>query len=134
MEKDSKKSFSEKLGSLTSIMKNLKFLVLTTIALVVLGLAITSGDGRNIALGFYENVTGKKYKDFSPVQDQSNETYLILKGKLSRDTNINVENAVIFIFKESDTLHRYRVEVMDEIYFYNVEKKQNGIWRINNEK
>lgn len=134
MEKDSKKSFSEKLGSLTSIMKNLKFLVLTAITLVVLGFAITSGDGRNIALGFYENVTGKKYEDFSPVQDQSNETYLILKGKLSRDTNINVENAVIFIFKESDTLHRYRVEVMDEIYFYNVEKKQNGIWRINIEK
>jgi hypothetical protein len=130
MEKENNKSIVEKLGVLTGFIKNVKFLVLTIIALVILGGAILSGAGKDIALGLYKNVTGQKYKTFSPVKDYSNATYIILKDKLSRDKNIGLKNADITIFQESDTLHRYRVELKDDVYFYSVKKKQNGIWQI----
>jgi hypothetical protein len=130
MEKENNKPIVEKLGVLTGFIKNVKFLVLTIIALVVLGGAILSGTGKDIALGLYKNVTGQKYKTFSPVKDYSKATYIILKDKLSRDKNIGLKNADITIFQESDTLHRYRVELKDDVYFYSVKKKQNGIWQI----
>ena len=130
MEKEKNKSIVEKIGVLTGFLKNVKFLVLTIIALVILGGAIISGDGKDIVLSLYKNVTGEKYQTFSPVKDYSNATYIILKDKLSRDKNIGLENADITIFKESDSLHKYRVELKEEVYFYSVKKKQNGTWQI----
>ena len=130
MEKEKNKSIVEKIGVLTGFLKNVKFLVLTIIALVILGGAIISGDGKDIVLSLYKNVTGEKYQTFSPVKDYSNATYIILKDKLSRDKNIGLENADITILKESDSLHKYRVELKEEVYFYSVKKKQNGTWQI----
>jgi hypothetical protein len=130
MEKENNKSIVEKVSVLTGFIKNVKYLVLTIIALVMLGGAIFSGAGKNIALSVYENLTGQKYQDFSPVKDYSNATYIILKDKLSRDKNIELKNADITIFQASDTLHRYRVELKNEVYFYSVKKQQNGIWQI----
>ena len=130
MEKEKNKSIVEKIGVLTGLLKNVKFLVLTIIALAILGGAILSGDGKDIVLGLYKNVTGEKYQTFSPVKDYSNATYIILKDKLSRDNNIGLENADITTFKDSDSLHKYRVELENEVYFYSVKKKQNGTWQI----
>ena len=130
MENEKNKSIVEKIGVLTGFLKNVKFLVLTLIALLILGGAIISGDGKDIVLSLYKNVTGEKYQTFSPIKDYSNATYIILKDKLSRDKNIGLENADITIFKESDSLHKYRVELKDEVYFYSVKKKQNGTWQI----
>ena len=115
------------------LIKNIKFLLLTAISLVILGLAIISGDGKNIILHSYENLTGQKFQNFSPIQDYSNETYLVLKAKLSRDTNFELEDADITIFKESDTLHKYRVALKDQIYFFKIERKKDGTWLINKE-
>jgi hypothetical protein len=130
MEKENNKSIVEKLGILTGFIKNVKFLLLTIIALVALGGAIFSGAGKDIALSLYKNVTGQKYRTFSPIKDYSNATYIILKDKLSRDKNIGLENTDITIFQESETLHRYRVKLKDEVYFYSVKKKQNETWQI----
>ena len=133
MEKDSNKSIGEKLVFLTGFIKNAKFLILTIIVLVVIGLAVISGDGKNIVLDFYENITGQKFQTFSPIQDYSNETYLILKAKLSQDSGISLDNMDITIFEESNALHKYRVEFKGDVSFYKVEIKQNGIWQINKE-
>jgi len=133
MKKADNKTFSEKLGAFTDFVKNAKFLVVTLIILVVLGIALLSGDGRNIIQSLYENIIGKKYETYTPIQDYSNETYLILKDKLSRDTTIKIENTQITIFEESDISHKYRVEFKDEIYFYHVKKKPDGPWQINKE-
>lgn len=130
MEKENNKSISEKIGVLTGLLKNVKFLVLSIIALAIFGGVILSGGGKDIALSLYENVTGKKYQTFSPVRDYSNATYIVLKDKLSRDNNIGLENADITIFKDSDSLHKYRVELENEVYLYSVKKKQNGTWHI----
>ena len=133
MEEERNKSTAGKLGSLLGLIKNIKFLLLTAISLVILGLAIFSGDGKNIILNSYENLTGQKFQNFSPIQDYSNETYLVLKAKLSRDTNFELEDADITIFKESDTLHKYRVVLKDQIYFFKIERKKDGTWLINKE-
>lgn len=101
MKKAGQKSMSEKLSDFTDFIKNTKFLVVTAVILVVLGVALISGDGKIVLQSLYENVTGKKYETFSPVQDNSNETYIILKDKLSLDTTILIENAQITIFEES---------------------------------
>ena len=130
MEKENNKSIGEKLDSLTNFIKNAKFLLLTAMTLLILGVAIISGDGKNIALSFYESVTGQKFQSFSPVQDHSNEMYLILKGTLSRDTNIRLKDVDITVFEESDTSHKYRVGFNEEVYFYIVKKKPNGTWQI----
>lgn len=130
MEEEKNKSIAEKVGDLTGLLKNVKFLVLSIIALVIFGGAILSGDGKEIVLRLYENVTGKKYQTFSSVKDYSNATFIILKDKLSRDSNIELENANITIFKDSDSQHKYRVELENEVYFYTVKKKQNGTWQI----
>lgn len=129
IEKDT--SVVERIGVVTGFLKNVKFLVLTFIALVILGAALLSGAGKDIALGLYKNVVGQQYKTFSPVKDYSNPTYIILKDTLSRDKNISFKNTDITLFKESDTLHRYRIELQDDVYFYSVEQKQNGVWQIN---
>ena len=130
MTRENNTSIVEKISVLTGFIKNLKFLILTIIALVILGGALLSGAGKDIFLSLYENVTGQKYETFSPVKDYSNATYIILKDKLSRDENIGLKNANITLFQESDTWHRYRVELKDDVYFYSVKKKQNGIWQI----
>ena len=130
MAEEKNKSTGDKLSSLLGLIKNIKFLVLSAISLVILGLAMISGDGKNILLNSYENLTGQKFQNFSPIQDYSNETYLVLKAKLSRDTSFEIEDADITIFKESDTLHKYRVALKDEIYFYKIERKKDGTWLI----
>jgi len=132
MKKAGQKSKREKLSAITDIVKNAKFLILTAIVLVVLGVALLSGDGKNVVQNLYENITGKKYQTFSPVQDLTKETFLILTAKLSRDTTIEIESAQITIFEESDISHKYRVEFKDKVNFYHV-KKQNGIWHIKQE-
>ena len=133
MEEERKKSTAVKPGSLLGLIKNIKFLLLTAISLVILGLAIISGDGKNIILHSYENLTGQKFQNFSPIQDYSNETYLVLKAKLSRDTNFELEDADITIFKESDILHKYRVALKDQVYFFKIERKKDGTWLVNKE-
>ena len=133
MEEERNKSTGDKLSSLLGLIKNTKFLVLSAISLVILGLAIISGDGKNIVLNSYENLTGQKFENFSPIQDHLNETYLVLQAKLSRDSNFKLEDAEITIFKESDTLHKYRVALKDEVFFYKVERKKDGPWLINKE-
>ncbi len=130
MKKENNKSIAEKLGILTGFIKNVKFLLLTIIALVAIGGALFSGSGKDIVLSLYKNVTGQKYQAFSPIKDYSNATYIILKSKLSQEKNIGLENTDITIFQVSDTLHRYRVELKDEVHFYSVKKKQNGTWQI----
>jgi hypothetical protein len=132
MKKVGNTSIGEKLNSITGFIKNVKFLVLTAVVVVIFGVAIISGDGKNIVQNLYENIIGKKYQTFSPVQDLTKETYLILKDKLSRDTTIEIENAKIAIFEESDISHKYRVEFKDKIYFYHL-KKQNGTRQIKQE-
>jgi len=133
MKKENKKTFSEKLSWFSDLVKNTKFLLLTTLALVIIGVALISGDGKSIIQNLYENITGKKHQTYTPVQDYSSETYIILKDKLSREPNIELEKAEITIFEESNTLHKYRVEYKDEIYFYHVTKTQNGTWQIKQE-
>ena len=133
MEEERHKSTGDKLSSLLGLIRNTKFLVLSAISLVILGLAIISGDGKNIVLNSYENLTGQKFENFSPIQDHLNETYLVLQAKLSRDANFKPEDAEITIFKESDTLHKYRVALKDEVFFYKVERKKDGPWLINKE-
>ena len=77
MEKENNKSIVEKVSVLTGFIKNVKFLVLTIIAVVMLGGAIFSGAGKDIAVSVYENVTGQKYQNFSPVKNYSNGSYLL---------------------------------------------------------
>ena len=133
MQEERKKSASEKLNSLLVVFKDIKFLALAAISLAMLGFAIFSGDGKKIILNSYENLTGHKLESFSPVQDYSNETYIILKDRLSRDAGFKVEDADITVFKESDTLHKYRVALNDEIHFYKVERRADGTWLITKE-
>ena len=133
MQKESNKSIGKKLGDFTNFVKNTKFLILTAIALVILGVALISGDGKNMVQSLYEDITGKKYQTFSPIQDYSTASYIILKDKLSRDPIIEIENAHITIFEESNTSHKYRVEFKDQVYFYHVKKQQIGTWQINQE-
>ena len=133
MEKESNKSAGERLGALAGIIRNAKFLLLSIMVLAVVGLAIVSGDGKDIVLDFYARVTGKKFQTFSPIDDHSGETYLVLQDKLSRDTSIRLQDADISIFEESDTSHKYRIEVQSSVYFYRVERQSNGSWKISKE-
>ena len=133
MEKESNKSAGERLGALAGVIRNAKFLLLSIMALVVVGLAIVSGDGKDIVLDFYARVTGKKFQTFSPIDDHSRETYLVLQDKLSRDTNIRLQDADVSIFEESGTSHKYRIEVQSSVYFYRVERQPNGSWKISKE-
>jgi hypothetical protein len=133
MEKDSYKAINKKKGSLLELFKNAKFIALNVMALVMLGIALISGDGKKIALNFYENLTGEKLETFSSIEDFSHETYKILKYKLSHQ-NIGIKNADVTLFKESDALYKYRVVLKEDVIFYKVEKKLNGTWQIKQEK
>jgi len=120
----------EKLDSLANLVKNSKTLVLTAITLLILGLALISGDAKDIFFNLYKNVTGQTYQSFSPVRDYSNPTYLALKDKFSRDTGFALKHADITIFEESDTEHSYRIELNGKVYFYAIKQKANGVWQI----
>ena len=134
MVKESNTSIGEKLGSFVNFIKNAKFLVLSIAILVFFGVAVLSGNSKDIALNFYENVTGKRFQTFTPIKDYSSETYLILKDTLSRNTNIGFESAEIAIFEESDISHKYRVKLNEEINFYTIKKQPNGTWHIIDEQ
>ena len=105
-------------------------MVLALISLVVLGVALMSGDRVKIFSTFYEKTTGLKHKIFSPIEDFSNEPYLILRDKLSRNQNIQFESAVITTYKESETIQKYRVVIGEEVSIYKVAKDANGAWKI----
>ena len=134
MVKESDSSITKKMGTVIELFKNAKFLILNIMALVVLGIALISGDGAKVALNIYENITGNKYETFAPIDDISHPTYTALKDKVFRDLNIRIENTDVTIFKESDTSHKYRVESNDVVYFYKVEKRTDGVWIINRQK
>ena len=105
MKKESNKSIGEKLGAFADFVKNTKFLVLTIITLVILGVALISGDGKNMVQSLYEDITGKKYQTFSPIQDYSTASYIILKDKLYQ---LNIQlNDIICIFAYAK-VRRYR--------------------------
>ena len=105
-------------------------MVLALISLVVLGVALMSGDRVKIFSTFYEKTTGLKHEIFSPIEDFSNEPYLILRDKLSRNQNIQFESAVITTYKESETIQKYRVVIGEEVSIYKVAKDANGAWKI----
>jgi len=130
MNKENDKGISSKIDSLIELFKKIKFVVLALISLVVLGVALMSGDRVKIFSTFYEKTTGLKHEIFSPIEDFSNEPYLILKDKLSRNQNIQFENAVITTYKESETLQKYRVVIGEEVSIYKVAKDANGAWKI----
>ena len=134
MEKESHKSLNRKSASPLDLFKNAKFIVLNIITLLIIVFALISGDGKKIILNLYENITGQKYEVFAPIEDLSNETYVILKDKLLRDKNISIENAEVSVFNEPAAFYRYRVVLNDKIFFYTVEKKSNGLWHIKQEK
>ena len=106
MNKENDKGISSKLDFLIGLFKKIKFVVLALISLVVLGVALISGDGVEMFSTFYEKTTGLKQDIFSPIEDFSNETYLILKDKLLRDKNIRIEDAEVSVFNESDVFYR----------------------------
>ncbi len=130
MNKENDKGISSKIDSLIELFKKIKFVVLALISLVVLGVALMSGDRVKIFSTFYEKTTGLKHEIFSPIEDFSNEPYLILRDKLSRNQNIQFENAVITTYKESETLQKYRVVIGEEVSIYKVAKDANGAWKI----
>ncbi len=130
MNKENDKGISSKIDSLIELFKKIKFVVLALITLVVLGVALMSGDRVKIFSTFYEKTTGLKHEIFSPIEDFSNESYLILKDKLSRNQNIQFENAVITTYKESETIQKYRVVIGEEVSIYKVTKDANGAWKI----
>lgn len=130
MNKENDKGISSKIDSLIELFKKIKFVVLALISLVVLGVALMSGDRVKIFSTFYEKTTGLKHEIFSPIEDFSNESYLILKDKLSRNQNIQFENAVITTYKESETIQKYRVVIGEEVFIYKVAKDANGAWKI----
>ncbi len=113
------------------LFKNVKFIVINVLVLAVLALALLSGDGKKIAIRFYENITGQRYETFSPVDDRSTATYLILKDKFHRDLNLEIEDAEVTIFKKSPTFHTYRVAANGAVFFYSVEQRADGVWHIN---
>ena len=133
MKEQSNKSAGERLGALAGLIKNAKFLLLSAMALAVVGLAIVSGDGKDIVLDFYAKVTGRKFQTFSPIDDSSHETYMVLQDKLSRDTDIQLQDADISVFEESENSHKYRIEVQGDVHFYRVEQQRNGSWKISKE-
>ena len=130
MAKESHMTINKKIGPLVGFFKNLKFIAINIMVLVILTFAFISGDGKKILLSFYENITGQKFETFSPIEDYSGESYTILKYKLL-ERNIGIDNVDITIFKESDVLHKYRVVLNEEVLLYKVEKTSNGVWKIN---
>ena len=134
MTKESDSTNTSKMATVIELFKNTKFLIVNALVLIVLAIALVSGDGKKIALNFYEKVTGSKYETFSPVDDISHPAYIALKDKVFRDLNVSIEKTGVTVFKESDTLHKYRVESSEVVYFYKVEKRADGVWMINHQK
>ena len=130
MNKGNDKRISSKLDSWIESFKKLKFVVLALISLLILGVALMSGDGGKIFSSFYEKTTGLKHERFSPIEDFSSETYIILKDKLSRNKSIQLEDAIITTYKESESLTKYRVAVGEEVTLYKVTRDTNGVWII----
>jgi len=120
----------ENMGSFIELFKNVKFIVINVLVLAVLALALLSGEGKNIALKFYENSTGQRYETFSPVDDRSTAAYFILKDKLRRDLNLGIEDIEVREFKKSPDFHKYRVAANGAVFFYSVEKNADGVWHI----
>ncbi len=85
-----------------------------------------------MVLNMYENIVGEKYETFSPAENSSDETYTILKYKLT-DQNIDIKNVEIKVFKESEKLIKYKVIINKNVSFYKLEKGPNGIWKITQE-
>ncbi|MFV9615355.1 MAG: hypothetical protein ACNYZG_05320 [Gammaproteobacteria bacterium] len=134
MEKNNHKSLNRKTTSLLDLFKNAKFIFVNLLVLLIIFFALISGDGKKIILNLYQNITGQKYETFTPVDDFSNEAYVILKDKLLRDKDISIEHADVSVFSETDTFYRYRLVLNETVFIYTVEKKQNGLWHIKQEK
>jgi len=113
--------------------KTSKFIILNAIILITLSIAVLSGDTKNIFLNVYEKTTGRKYESFSRIKDLSCETYIILKDKVSRDHHVQLMAKNVKIYKESGILHKYKITVNDNTFFYKVEKSSNNIWIITQE-
>jgi len=130
MNKENDNDRSTKIDSLIELFKKIKILVLVVLSLMVFAVAIFSGDGTKLFSTFYEKTTGLKHETFSPIEDFSSESYLILKDNLSRNQNIKFEDAFITVYIESENLQKYRVEIDDEISIYSISKEANGVWKI----
>ena len=125
---------NKKLKSFIELFKNAKFLLLNIVALVALGVALLSGDGKKVALNIYENITGNTYETFIPVDNISHPTYIVLKDKVFRDLNVKIDNVNVSVFKASDISHKYRVVFNDDVYFYIIEKSVDGVYVINRQE
>ena len=125
---------NKKLKSFIELFKNAKFLLLNIVALVALGVALLSGDGKKVALNIYENITGNKYETFTPVDNIAHPTYIALKDKVFRDLNVKIDNVNVSVYKVSDKSHKYRVVFNDDVYFYKIEKSADGVYVINRQK
>lgn len=130
MEKQRVKQF----GHFIELFKNAKFIIFNIVIFVILGFAVISGDGKKIVLNLYEDLTGHKYETYSPVEDYSHGSYIILKDKFFRERNSRINNVDVGIIKKSDMFYKYRVALNGEYIFYKVTKKSNGIWHIMEEK
>jgi len=133
MEKEKPEEINKKLSPLINLFKNVKFIIINVIILIILAFAIFSGNGKKLILNIYENVTGQKYETFLPVETPFDETYTLLKYKL-QDQNIDIKNAKIKVFKESDKLIKYKLIIDKKVYIYKIEKSLNGIWKITKEE
>ncbi len=111
------------------LFKNAKFIVINAVILIILCIALISGDGKKMVLNFYEKLTGQQFETFSPITMKEYPTYLLLKYKLLRDHNVEIENVDVTIFKESETSHKYRVVLNKGIFFYKIQKKPDGVWQ-----
>ena len=123
----------EKLNRLIAMLKNAKFIAVNIIVAVVFALALASGDGQKIVSEFYEGLTGQKYEIFSPIEDYSHPTYIILKDKLLRDKMMQIGDADVTIFQGSELWCRYRVVFENKAFFYRVDKRSTGVWSIRQE-
>ncbi len=133
MEKEKPEEINKKLSPLINLFKNVKFIIINVIVLIILTFVIFSGNGKKLILNMYENITGQKYEIFSPLDNSSDETYTLLKYKL-QDQNVEIKNAEIRVFKESDKLIKYKVITDKNISLYKLEKSSNGIWKITQEE
>ena len=133
MNRETHKPDNREPGSLLELFKNTKFIVLNALVLAVLAFALLSGDGKKIALNFYERITGQQFESFSPVEagESSSPAYISLKYTLLERKKIRIENANVTRFKASETSYKYRVASGDDVLFYQVRKDSNGVWQIN---
>lgn len=128
METHNSKKMAEHVGLFASTIKNIKFIITTLTVIVIFGVVIFSGDGKQAALNFYKEVTGQKYELFEPIQDKASEPYLILKAKLNQGETF--ADADVTVFQESDSSFKYRLIKNHQTVYYRVRKKQDGVWQI----